>query len=555
MTTTCLIALCMACVSDACADLTLAGFAATRRPMHAAAAAIRRAVPAETPTIVHCLQERGPSAHEINVCLSTEPRAVPANVADASVKLRIAALALALLVAALVRPPSLAAPQPEPVADVFPAIPEVRASGGVARVVLHVVLDPVTGYPAFSWNAQLGVAPTIRVRPGETIDMTVYDDMRPFQGRPNNVNVHFHGLMVSPRAPGDDSLTTLARPGEVLHYRVAIPRDHEPGLYWYHPHAHGETYYDVTNGMAGAIVVEGLQQHLPALASMRERIIMLRDVPTGPSFVDPDMPVAMTMDGSTPARRARPAADAERPSRRAHRYPARRAAVLPRRQRCCGAVLRPFGRRRNAAARGARRRTARCLSRDACRPEGHARTRSTRRSCRVRRHGAANANRATLRLRRHGTSRRCEPRRHASAPYESCCGWQCAWAATAVRALTAARRHRASAKLAFRAATAAGCSAYDSVHRRRPQSLDQRACVSHERPARDRGALGYGRRVDDRERDRRGPRLPHPPSPLRRRIDRRRVRRVAHVARHDRRPAATPHPKRAHDPRPSARAH
>ncbi len=273
--------------------------------MHAAAAAIRRAVPAETPTIVHCLQERGPSAHEINVCLSTEPRAVPANVADASVKLRIAALALALLVAALVRPPSLAAPQPEPVADVFPAIPEVRASGGVARVVLHVVLDPVTGYPAFSWNAQLGVAPTIRVRPGETIDMTVYDDMRPFQGRPNNVNVHFHGLMVSPRAPGDDSLTTLARPGEVLHYRVAIPRDHEPGLYWYHPHAHGETYYDVTNGMAGAIVVEGLQQHLPALASMRERIIMLRDVPTGPSFVDPDMPVAMTMDGSTPAPRAR----------------------------------------------------------------------------------------------------------------------------------------------------------------------------------------------------------------------------------------------------------
>src|SRR5665213_99074 len=250
MTTTCLIALCMACVSDACADLTLAGFAATRRPMHAAAAAIRRAVPAETPTIVHCLQERGPTAHEINVCLSTEPRAVPANVADASVKLRIAALALALLVAALVRPP-------------------------------------------------------IRVRPGETIDMTVYDDMRPFQGRPNNVNVHFHGLMVSPRAPGDDSLTTLARPGEVLHYRVAIPRDHEPGLYWYHPHAHGETYYDVTNGMAGAIVVEGLQQHLPALASMRERIIMLRDVPTGPSFVDPDMPVAMTMDGSTPAPRAR----------------------------------------------------------------------------------------------------------------------------------------------------------------------------------------------------------------------------------------------------------
>ncbi|HEV3089117.1 MAG TPA: multicopper oxidase family protein [Candidatus Elarobacter sp.] len=204
---------------------------------------------------------------------------------------RIVTTLAAAFLALFARSSSTAEPARAPVPDIFPAIPEVRAEHGVADVVLHVVLDPVSGYPAFSWNARLGVVPTIRVRPGDAIAMTVSNDMRPFAGRPDDVNVHFHGLTVSPNAPGDDALTTLAHPGETLHYRVVIPPDHEPGLYWYHPHAHGETYYDVTNGMSGAIVVEGIQQHLPALASMRERVIVLRDVPTGPGFVDDDMPM------------------------------------------------------------------------------------------------------------------------------------------------------------------------------------------------------------------------------------------------------------------------
>jgi suppressor of ftsI len=124
--------------------------------------------------------------------------------------------------------------------------------------------------------------------------MTVHNAMRAFAGRRDDVNVHFHGLTVSPAAPGDDAIMTIARPGETLHYRVVIPRNHEPGLYWYHPHAHGESYYDVTNGMAGAIVVEGMQRRLPALAGMRERVIVLRDVPRGPGFVDDDMPMTGT---------------------------------------------------------------------------------------------------------------------------------------------------------------------------------------------------------------------------------------------------------------------
>lgn len=189
--------------------------------------------------------------------------------------------------------------------DVFPALPEVRASHGVARFALAVVLDPRTAEPTFAYGGGTGVAPTIRVHPGDTIELTVRNEARPAGGRTNAVNIHFHGLTVSPAAPGDDVIGTLARYGEVLHYRVRIPRDHEPGLYWYHPHVHGETYGDVTNGMVGAIVVEGLQQHLPALATMRERIILLRDVPTG-AAIDEDMPMTGSGNSAPPARGGKP---------------------------------------------------------------------------------------------------------------------------------------------------------------------------------------------------------------------------------------------------------
>ena len=140
--------------------------------------------------------------------------------------------------------------------------------------------------------------------------MTVYNDLPKSTTPPDTVNVHFHGLEVSPNAPGDEVLMTLARPGQVLHYRVHIPLTQEPGLYWYHPHAMPETYWQVSYGMSGVIVVEGMQRHFPALAAMKERIIVLRDVPTiGGMFDDlDDVTPAQTIAAPTARRsRVRPA--------------------------------------------------------------------------------------------------------------------------------------------------------------------------------------------------------------------------------------------------------
>ena len=89
-------------------------------------------------------------------------------------------------------------------------------------------------------------------------------------------NLHFHGLTVSPAAPQDDVLGMMAKPGQVLHYTVKIPRGHPPGLFWYHTHPHGESHRQVLDGMSGAIIIEGMERYVPEVARLRERVLVVR---------------------------------------------------------------------------------------------------------------------------------------------------------------------------------------------------------------------------------------------------------------------------------------
>ena len=161
---------------------------------------------------------------------------------------------------------------------------EVRSSGGVASVSLAAVIDPSTGGPAISYNGAL-VIPTIRVSPGDTIDVTYANELPTSTSEPfNATSLHFHGLSVSPNAPGDDSIDILAMPGQTLHYQIAIPATQPPGVYWYHPHPHGESNWQVYNGMTGAIVVDGVAKIDAATSGLPERIMILRNVLQAPKF-------------------------------------------------------------------------------------------------------------------------------------------------------------------------------------------------------------------------------------------------------------------------------
>jgi FtsP/CotA-like multicopper oxidase with cupredoxin domain len=168
--------------------------------------------------------------------------------------------------------------------SVLTTLPEVDSVNGVATVALQARFD-ANSRPAFYWQGQ-EVAPTIRVHPGDTIQLTFQNSLPEYcdVGVVSNANLHFHGLSSSPNAPGDDVIDTNASPGAAVSYTVVINPDQPPGMYWYHPHAHGLASYEVGNGMAGAIIVEGIANAVPQTAGLRERIIILGDVPNDNSF-------------------------------------------------------------------------------------------------------------------------------------------------------------------------------------------------------------------------------------------------------------------------------
>jgi FtsP/CotA-like multicopper oxidase with cupredoxin domain len=93
----------------------------------------------------------------------------------------------------------------------------------------------------------------------------------------DSTNVHFHGLNVPPVCHQDDVINTIIQPGSPgFKFNIQIPTTEPPGLYWYHPHIHGFTEFQVNGGAAGAIVVEGMEKYRPEVAGLTERIFVIR---------------------------------------------------------------------------------------------------------------------------------------------------------------------------------------------------------------------------------------------------------------------------------------
>jgi FtsP/CotA-like multicopper oxidase with cupredoxin domain len=167
----------------------------------------------------------------------------------------------------------------------LPAAPEVRSVGGVAYLQLSVAINPSTTLPAFYFAHQT-VPPTIRVWPGDTLVID-YTNNLPASSvpLPDMTNLHTHGLTDSPQAPGDQVIMTMIAPGQTYRYVFAIPKTQPPGLYWYHPHPHGESNRQVAGGMSGLIIVGGIESYAPPVRGLPERDILLRDYYFDPSKV------------------------------------------------------------------------------------------------------------------------------------------------------------------------------------------------------------------------------------------------------------------------------
>jgi suppressor of ftsI len=171
------------------------------------------------------------------------------------------------------------------------ATPVLDPPAARSPVVLDAVNDRETGRAAFRFQGEES-PPVIMAYPGETLTIVYRNEMASHSGEScvdgpctNMTNLHFHGLHVSPKAPQDDVITMMVMPGQSIQYAVQIPLDQAPGLYWYHPHPHGESYQQALDGMSGAIVIEGIERYAPEVRGLRERVLVLRDaiIPTDES--------------------------------------------------------------------------------------------------------------------------------------------------------------------------------------------------------------------------------------------------------------------------------
>jgi suppressor of ftsI len=183
----------------------------------------------------------------------------------------------------------------------LPNPPELRARNHTLSLTLHAGITP-DGKDSFYFNGQ-PVAPTLRLSPGDQLKIAYINDL---PAKPKEscaitpcldmTNLHFHGLEVSPDAPQDDVLNMMAMPGKSLSYTVQIPKDHPPGLYWYHTHPHGESHRQVLDGMSGAIVIEGMESYFPELTGLPERVLVIRgrSIVKDPHSVDFKQRVALS---------------------------------------------------------------------------------------------------------------------------------------------------------------------------------------------------------------------------------------------------------------------
>ncbi|MGH8631909.1 MAG: multicopper oxidase domain-containing protein, partial [Burkholderiales bacterium] len=109
----------------------------------------------------------------------------------------------------------------------------------------------------------------MRVRAGETLALR-------FENRlevPSNV--HFHGLAVSPSGKADN-IWVVVPPGAEFDYELPILQQ-EAGLFWIHPHVHGNTAKPLFAGLAAPLVVEGPIDSESELSQAEEHVIVLKD--------------------------------------------------------------------------------------------------------------------------------------------------------------------------------------------------------------------------------------------------------------------------------------
>jgi FtsP/CotA-like multicopper oxidase with cupredoxin domain len=184
--------------------------------------------------------------------------------------------------------------------SIVPEPPDLRSESGVLRVELtYTNFRDALGQMHYCYRDNNGSqAPNLRLHPGDWLVLTLKNELKGDGAPPHqhavaptlvggacgtgamdglSTNLHFHGLNVAPVCHQDDVLHTLISPSDPpFEYRLQVPADQPPGVYWYHPHVHGASNVQLQGGASGALIVEGIERANPATAGLPERVLIIR---------------------------------------------------------------------------------------------------------------------------------------------------------------------------------------------------------------------------------------------------------------------------------------
>ncbi len=193
---------------------------------------------------------------------------------------------------------------------------EVRLTARQGQATLDTVATPVQNFLLFDYEVIRGTAsdgetsggnlypaPTLQVFPGERLivhfgndlaGLTIRDYFNPQytpKGQPvpiypeqmtsSPLNLHTHGLHISPKGNADNVLLHIP-PGMSNTYTYDIPRNMPQGAYWYHSHLHGLTSAHVYTGLVGLLAIGRTDGNLPLVT---EKNIPIRNMALQYNFV------------------------------------------------------------------------------------------------------------------------------------------------------------------------------------------------------------------------------------------------------------------------------
>ncbi|MDQ2992723.1 MAG: multicopper oxidase domain-containing protein [Candidatus Eremiobacteraeota bacterium] len=201
----------------------------------------------------------------------------------------------------------------------------LSSKGGVLEVVLtahqgharfDTVAKPVENMLVFAYHVLRGTAsdgqlsgddlypaPTLQVYPGQTLIVHMNDAMTgltirdyynpaytpkgksiplyPSALTSSPINLHVHGLHVSPRGNGDNVLLDIP-PDLSNTYTYHVPTDMPQGAYWYHSHLHTLTTSQTYYGLAGLLEIGRVDGNIPVVTArhipIRNMILQYNDV-------------------------------------------------------------------------------------------------------------------------------------------------------------------------------------------------------------------------------------------------------------------------------------